>query len=144
MTRILATSFTVAMKRRSHVPPRFDAGRLFQDIDRAGRQRLVDLEQLAAIDRRRHHQDRRRTMRHDVFGGGKPAHHRQHHVHRDHVGPHLQAQLDGALAVLGLADHLDVRLGAENVDEALAHGQRILDDEDADLVFGHRLSPPSA
>ena len=72
-------------------------------------------------------------MRHDVFGGGEPAHDRQHHVHRDHVGPALLAQLDGALAVLGLADHLDVRIGGEDLDQPLAHGRGIFDDEDARL-----------
>ena len=136
--RIAATSFTVARSGCSQAPSASVTGRLFQHIDRAGRERVVDLEQLAAIDRGRHDQDRRRTMRHDVFGGGKAAHHRQHHVHGDHVGPVLPAQLDGALAVLGLADHLDVRIGRRISTRRLRTVSGIFDDQDAGLR--HRLS----
>ena len=43
------------------------------------------------------------------------------------------AELDGALAVLRLADDLDLRVGGEDLDQPLAHRQRIFDHEDAEL-----------
>ncbi len=76
-----------AMKLRSQSPSALVAARLLEHVDRAGGERVVGLEQLAAVGRRRDDQDRRRAVRHDVLGGGEAAHHRQHHVHRDDVGP---------------------------------------------------------
>jgi hypothetical protein len=100
---------------------RLMAGRLLEHIDGACRERLIDLEELAAVDRGGDHKDGRRAMRHDVLGGGEAAHDRQHHVHGDDVWSGPLANLDRGPAVLGLSDELQGRIGAYDLQEPLAH-----------------------
>ncbi len=119
---------------------RLVAERLLQDVDRAGRERVVGLEYLAAVHRRRHDQDRGRTMRHDVFGGGEAAHQRQHHVHGHDVRTQPLAELDPLLAVDGDADELDLRIGLQYLLEPPADRRRIFHDEDADLRHRYAAS----
>ena len=142
ITRMRDTSFTVAMKRRSHAPSGSSPVRLLEHVDRAGGQRLVGLEQLAAVGRRRDDQDRRRAVRHDVLGGGQPAHHRQHHVHRDDVGPQRLGTARSRACRRSASPTTSTSGSAASTSQAAAHGQRVLDDEDADLA--HRLRPPIA
>ncbi len=137
MTRMRETSLTVDRKRALPRTRRLVAERLLQHVDRAGGERLVGLEDLAAVDRRGDDQDRRRKMRHDVFGGGKAAHDRQHHVHRHDIRPQLLAELDPLLAVDGNADEIDLRVGLQNLPEPAADGGGIFHNEDADLLHAY-------
>jgi hypothetical protein len=91
----------------------FVSGRLLEHFDRTGRKRFVRLEHLGTVGRRRHNQNRRRTMRHDVFRRAETRHHRQHHVHRHHVGTECLTQVNGLLAVARLGYQLDLRIRGE-------------------------------
>src|SRR5579863_5323223 len=55
-------------------------------------------------------------------------------VHEDEVGVVLGKKVNGLLAVGGLGDDGDVRLGVDEGDEAHAD-ERVVGDEDADFVF---------
>jgi hypothetical protein len=148
--RAIAARGDVHARMGAHLDPRRDAhreqeallpgaavvlagARLFDHVDGAGDERLVAPEQLAAIGGAGDDHDRRRAIGHDVLGRGQPAQDRQDQLERDHVGAQLLAQLDAALAVLGLAHDLEVGRLRQRLDDALAHGQRILDHQDANL-----------
>jgi hypothetical protein len=105
------------------LPVRLVATRLLEDVDRPRGEGVIGLEELTAVGRRRDDEDRRRAVSHDVFGDGEPAHHREHHVERDDVRSQRAAEFDGALAVLRLADDLDLGIGAEHLREPPANGQ---------------------
>ena len=142
MTLIRAMSFTAARKRAPSRRRRLVAGRLLEHVDRAGRERLVGPEsspRLVDAD----------TIR---IGVGQCA--MMYSVAARPVitgsimssvttsGRRLAHSSIASLAVLGLADDLDLRIAAEDLDQALAHRERVLDDQHADL--GHRLrhQPP--
>src|SRR5436853_624110 len=68
------------------------------------------------------------------------ARHEAVDAEREHVGPETLAELDRLLAVFRLADHLEPGIGREHLDEALAHGERVLDHENADPRHGYPAS----
>ena len=62
-------------------------------------------------------------------GGGDAVHDRHRQVHQDHVGGGRHGHLHRLLAIGGLADHLDVRVGLDEADEAGPHQAMIVGDE---------------
>ena len=99
ITLIREISLTVAMKFAFPLLRRGTGRRLLQHVQRAGGQRFVGLEQLAAVGGGRHDQNGRGAVRHHVFGDRHAGHERHHHVQRHHIRAERLAQLDGALAI---------------------------------------------
>ncbi len=121
---------------------RFLAVGLLEHVDGAGGERVIGLEEIAPVRGGGDDQDRRRTKRHDVFGGRQAGHHGQHHVHGDDIGAQSEAKLDGLLAVGGLAHDVEFGMGCERRAYPLADGERVFDHEHADVRHGsiHELS----
>jgi len=112
---------------------------LVQDVDRAGRERVVGREQLAAIERRRHDQDRRRYVRHDLLGPRRARSCRE--ARRSSVITSGRSRRVSSTARRpSEASPTTSRSGARaiHLDQALAHGQRIIDHQDADHVRTRR------
>ena len=63
--------------------------------------------------------------------------HRHLHVEDDQVGTQLLGQVDGLLAVAGLADHL-VALVGQHLGEVHADQRLVLGDHDAHRLLAHR------
>jgi len=100
---------------------------LFQHIDGTRRERIVGLEQFSPVHGSGHDEDGRRHVGHDVFRGRQPAHHRHDHIERDDIGPQLLAQLNRPLAIFGLANHFQFRVGGEDVAESATDSERVVD-----------------
>ena len=66
--------------------------------------------------------------RDDLLGGGDAVEHRHLHVEDDEVGPELLGELDGLLAVAGLADDV-VALLLEHLLEVEADERLVLGDQ---------------
>ena len=75
------------------------------------------------------------------FQGGDAVYPGHLEVEQDHVRPERFGQPHRLRAVRGLADHLEVRLGAEDGDEALAQHRVVVGDQDRILASTLRASP---
>jgi hypothetical protein len=74
----------------------------------------------------------------DGPGGLHAVHHGHQEVHQDHVGSELAGHLQGLLAVLGLAYHLEVGVEGEEHAQPLAHHAVVVGYQDP---YGHLPSP---
>jgi hypothetical protein len=113
-----------------------DRDLLEQVARRAGLDRLVEVGLL--VGDRQHHDLR---ARHDVLDRGAgldPGAARHPHVHQDDVGEQGRGLGHRFGAVGRLADHLDVRLLAEDHLETTAEERVVVDDEDADRLPSSR------
>src|SRR5215216_2239056 len=67
------------------------------------------------------------------------------HVHEDHLRAQRSAQLEGPLAVLGFAHHLEIRLACEHGPQTLPDERVIFGDQQPGPlgggVYGHSLVP---
>jgi hypothetical protein len=104
---------------------------LLQRLHRARGQCVVGVEELAAVTGTGHHHDGRGAISHDALGRLEAGHHWQHDVHRDYIGTKLLAELHTAAAVGGFPDDLELGVGAQHLEQALANGDRVLDHEHA-------------
>jgi hypothetical protein len=114
--------------------------RLVEHVQGAGRQGFVRLEELSPVRRGGHDENRRRAVGHDEFRDRQATHHGQHHVQGDDVRPQVLAQLDSALAVVGLANDFDVGIGGQHLQHALSNRQGILDHQNTCLRHGYPIS----
>ncbi len=80
---------------------------------------------------RRHHDDRRRPQPHDLFEEGQAVHPRHLDVERHDVGIELADHRPRLDRGGGGADHLDLRIAAQQRGDDAAHRRRIVDDEGA-------------
>src|SRR5262249_4842751 len=103
---------------------------LEQEAARADTQRLVDV--LVQIKGRENEHAALDAAQQDAPGRLDPVHGRHTDVHQDDVREQPLRQLDRLAAVAGLADDLDVVLGAEDHAEAVAHERLVVAEENAD------------
>src|SRR5215208_3183226 len=114
-----------------YLPVRLPAGQVLQDLGLAlGKRNDFHLRQL----------------RPDRLGGRDPIHDGHEKAHQDHVGLELPGHLQGLLAVLRFADHLELRVEREEHPQALAHHAVVVGYQDPyrhypSYDFGPRLSP---
>ena len=118
---------------RIHLP----AMRLGHAVERAHFHR-ADGNIRGLVRQRGDHHHRHRPQPHDFLQKIQPVHMRHFDVERDDI--RLQ-RLDGGarlVGVGGLADHLDLRIGAQCGGNQAPHGGRIIDDDNPDC---HGLAP---
>ena len=103
----------------------------------AGAQRLEDV--VVLLEGRQDQHPRARRARPRPAGRLEPAAARHLDVHQHHVGPEAPGDLDGLLAVAGLARDLEVLLGSQDQLEAGPHQGLVVGQDDA---HGHAPPPP--
>jgi hypothetical protein len=110
------------------------AGRLADEIDRAGAERLQRLAR-TLLGVRAEHDHRRGPARHDLAHRRRAVQARHVEVHGHHVRSQLHHLVDRLLAVLGLADHLEATVGGEQAGDGRAHEQGVVDHQHAHLAI---------
>ena len=109
----------------------FGGSVLEQEAAGAGAQSLVQV--LVHVEGREHHDLRVRAFAVEQHSSRFDAVERRHaDVHQHDVRPQPERLRDGVLAVLSLADHLDVLLGVQNHAEAGPDERLVVDDQHAD------------
>ena len=107
---------------------------LLDDLERTQVERIERASHALAVNRRRDDEDRRRRERHDALGRLEPVHLGHVDVHGDQVRTQPFDQFDGLLAVVSLPDYLDLRVRREDLRDHLSRDQRIVGDDDADVL----------
>src|SRR5690606_24512850 len=81
------------------------------------------------VGERGKHQDRDRTLRHDVLDGGHTVHHRHFEIHGDDIGPQFCSFFHSFTAIAGDTDDLQLGVLPNNVFQPQLKEIGIIDDQ---------------
>ncbi len=121
----------------AEVAERVGAGRLGQNIDRAETQRL-QREVRAVLGQRTHHDHRHRMALHDQPQERQAIHLRHFEVQGQHIGLERGDLFLRKVGIRRSPHDFDIGIGAQGLAGQASDDDRVIDDEHADFLSGHR------